>query len=391
MTIIVFGGDGFCGWPTSLHLSNDGHDVVIADNLSRRRWDVELGVASLTPIATVEERLAAWEGVSGRCIEFAEVDMLDADSVAELIDRHRPDAVVHYAEQSSAPYSMIDREHAVFTQTNNVVGTLNLLFVLAEVAPTCHLVKLGTIGEYGTPNIDIEEGFIEVEHNGRRDVLPFPKQPGSFYHLSKVHDSHNLAFGARVYNLPVTDLNQGVVYGNATRETALDPRLVNRFDYDAIFGTVLNRFCVEAVAGHALTVYGNGGQTRGFINIRDTIRCVQLAIDHPAEQGDFRVFNQFTEQHSVIGLARLVQRAAASLGLETRIEHVDNPRVEAETHYYRASNESLLALGLEPHRLTETEIRSLLCSALEWRDRIAPDTLVPRVTWRRPAQRLAAT
>jgi len=382
MKIVVLGGDGFCGWPTALHLSRCGHSVVIADNLSRRSWDEELGIASLTPIRSTEERVAAWHEVSGTELPFELVDLLDADALTDLVETHRPDTVVHFAEQSSAPYSMIDREHAVFTQTNNVVGTLNLLFVLAQVAPDCHLVKLGTMGEYGTPNIDIEEGFIEVEHNGRRDVLPFPKQPGSFYHLSKVHDSHNLAFASRVFGLRVTDLNQGVVYGHLTPETAREARLVNRFDYDAVFGTVINRFCVQAAAGHPLTVYGQGGQTRGFLDLRDTVRCIELAIESPAATGEFRVFNQFTGQYSVRELAELVRRAAAGLGLDAIIEHIPNPRVEAEAHYYRPQNRNLLGLGLQPHPLTLEVLQSLLTTVLEWRERIDLDAILPRVDWR---------
>ena len=213
---------------------------------------------------------------------------------------------------------MIDRKHAVFTQVNNVVGTLNLLFAIRELAPDCHLVKLGTMGEYGTPNIDIEEGYIKIEHNGRSDVLPFPKQPGSFYHLSKVHDSHNIMFACKIWGLRATDLNQGVVYGTVTDEMAMDEALINRFDYDEVFGTVLNRFCVQAAMGHPLTVYGKGGQTRGFLDIRDTVRCVELACLNPAEPGECRVFNQFTEQFSVLELAHMVQAAGKETGLERR-------------------------------------------------------------------------
>ena len=213
-------------------------------------------------------------------------DVTDYDFLASTIEQLRPDAVVHFAEQRAAPYSMIDRKHAVFTQVNNVVGTLNLLFAIRELQPDCHLVKLGTMGEYGTPNIDIEEGYIKIEHNGRSDVLPFPKQPGSFYHLSKVHDSHNMMFACKIWGLRATDLNQGVVYGTVTDEVALDEALINRFDYDEIFGTVLNRFCVQAAMGHPLTVYGKGGQTRGFLDIRDTVRCIELACLQPAGRGN---------------------------------------------------------------------------------------------------------
>jgi UDP-sulfoquinovose synthase len=275
---------------------------------------------------------------------------------------------------------MIDRQHAVMTQTVNVTGTLNILFAMRDIVPNAHLVKLGTMGEYGTPNIDIEEGYIEIEHNGRRDVLPYPKQPGSFYHLSKVHDSDNIAFACRIWGLRATDLNQGVVYGNAV-ETAGDPELVNRFDYDGLFGTVLNRFCVEAVIGHPLTVYGAGGQTRSFIDLRDTVACVELSIANPPDPGRLQIFNQFTETFGVLELAERVQRVAQERGLAATIEHRDNPRVEREAHYYHAKNTSLLALGLQPHLLDDATIGAMLDLAAAHRDRIDMQLIAPNVRW----------
>ncbi|MBA2441692.1 MAG: NAD-dependent epimerase/dehydratase family protein [Rubrobacter sp.] len=388
MKIMVLGGDGYCGWPTSLHLSDGGHEVVIVDSFVRRQIDHELGVQSLTPVADLRERLRAWREVGGGHIDLEVGDLLDWEFLSGAVRRHRPDAVVHFAEQRSAPYSMIGRRHAVYTQHNNVLGTLNLLFALREFAPDCHLVKLGTMGEYGTPNIDIEEGFIEIEHNGRRDRLPFPKQPGSFYHLSKVHDSHNVDFACRIWGLGATDLNQGIVYGTVTPQTERDPRLVNRFDYDEVWGTVLNRFCIQAAIGHPMTVYGTGGQTRGFLDIRDTVRCVELAILNPAEAGEFRVFNQFTEEFNLAELAGMVGEAAGELGISTRVEHTPNPRVEAEDHYYNARHTRLLDIGLEPHYLNESLLDSLLNIALLHRDRVDPAAVNPRVDWRtgqRPA------
>ena len=293
-----------------------------------------------------------------------------------------PNGVVHFAEQRAAPYSMIDREHAVFTQMNNVAGTLNLLFALREYAPECHLVKLGTMGEYGTPNIDIEEGYITIEHNGRKDVLPFPKQPGSFYHLSKVHDSHNILFACRIWGLRATDLNQGVVYGTVTDEVAGDEALVNRFDYDEIFGTVLNRFCAQAANGHPLTVYGKGGQTRGYLDIRDTVRCIEIACLNPARPGECRVFNQFTEQFSVLEIAHMVQAAGRKMNLAVEIDHLRDPRVEAEEHYYNAKHSKLIELGLQPHLLSESLLDSLMNIALCYRDRIDPSLFLPKVDWR---------
>jgi UDP-sulfoquinovose synthase len=321
--------------------------------------------------------------VGGEDIEFHRLDMRDAEALARLIREHRPDSVVHFAEQRSAPFSMIDLDHAVMTQTNNVVGTLNLLFALREHAPSCHLVKLGTMGEYGTPKIDIEEGFITIEHNGRRDTLPYPKQPGSFYHLSKVHDSHNILFACRAWGLRATDLNQGVVYGCETPETRRHPDLATRFDFDTIWGTVLNRFCVQAALGQPLTVYGKGGQTRGFLDIRDTIACVLLSVEHPATPGEYRVFNQFTEQFSVRQLAELVYEARAEHGLATRIEHLPNPRVESEEHYYHAKHQHLLDLGLKPHLLRTTLITSVIETVERYRDRVDVEQLErPNVDWR---------
>jgi UDP-sulfoquinovose synthase len=379
--ILVLGGDGYCGWPTALHLADAGHDVVIVDNLARRAWDLELGASSLTPIASIEERLETWHALGGREIGLAVGDLLDWDFLSALVDTHRPEAIVHYAEQRSAPYSMIDREHAVFTQHNNVIGTLNVLFAIRELVPECHLVKLGTMGEYGTPNIDIEEGFIEIEHNGRRDRLPFPKMPGSYYHLTKVHDSHNIHFASRIWGLRATDLNQGVVYGCVTPKTSRDPRLVNRFDYDGVFGTALNRFCVQAAIGRPLSVYGKGGQTRGFLDIRDTVRCIELAVVNPAAEGEYRVFNQFTEQFGVGELAELVVEAAKTLGIEATIEHRRNPRVELEEHYYNAKHTALLDLGLEPHKLSESLLDSLVNVAVDNRDRVDETVIDPKVDW----------
>jgi UDP-sulfoquinovose synthase len=278
---------------------------------------------------------------------------------------------------------MIDRQHAVFTQLNNVEGTLNLLYAIHDFVPDCHLVKLGTMGEYGTPNIDIEEGYITIEHNGRKDTLPFPKQPGSFYHLSKVHDSHNIAFACKIWKLRATDLNQGVVYGTVTDEVAMDEALINRFDYDEVFGTVLNRFCAQAALGHPLTVYGKGGQTRGFLDIRDTVRCVEIACHNPAQPGEFRVFNQFTEQFTVLQLAEMVQHAGKELGLKVEIDHLPDPRVEADEHYYNATHSKLVDLGLTPKNLSESLLDSMINIAIRYRDRIDVSLFQPRVDWRK--------
>ncbi len=382
MRILVLGGDGYLGWPTALHLSHRGHDVGVVDNFARRRYDVEMGVDSLVPVRPLEHRINVWQEVSALRIESYVGDLTDAAFVTRVVGEFRPDTVVHFAEQRSAPYSMIDQQHAVYTQVNNVVGTLNLLYAIADVDPAIHLVKLGTMGEYGTPNIDIEEGFLEVTHRGRTDVLPYPKQPGSFYHLSKVHDSHNIMFACRVWGLRSTDLNQGIVYGQETPETVLHPDLATRFDYDGVFGTVLNRFCVQAVVGHPLTVYGKGGQTRGMLDIRDTLACVTLACEHPAQPGEFRVFNQFTESFSVRQLAELVVEAYPG---RAEIDHIEDPRVEEQEHYYRAAHTKLLDLGLVPHLLDRSTILSILAVADRHQDRVDTAAIRPTVQWRETA------
>ncbi len=350
MKIAVLGGDGYCGWATALYLSQRGHSVAIVDNYLRRLWDHELGAQTLTPIRPLTDRVRVWQNLTGKTIEMFVGDVADYDFLASKFKSFGPEAVVHFAEQRSAPYSMIDRKHAVFTQVNNVVGTLNVLFAIREFLPDCHLIKLGTMGEYGTPNIDIEEGYIAIEHNGRKDVVPFPKQPGSF----------------------------------STDETTLDEALINRFDYDDVFGTVLNRFCVQAAIGQPLTVYGKGGQTRGFLDIRDTVRCVELACHNPAAKGECRVYNQFTEQFSILDLAHMVESAAKKLGVTVEIDHIPDPRVEAEQHYYNAKHSKLIDLGLQPHHLSESLLDSLMNIAMKYRDRVDASLMLPQVNWREP-------
>jgi UDP-sulfoquinovose synthase len=279
--ILVLGGDGYLGWPTAMAFSRAGHRVAVIDNFAKRQWELELGVRPLFPVPTLHERARAWREVTENEIEIHVGDLVDYAFVESVIDGFRPDTIVHYGEQPSAPYSMIDVRHATYTQANNVIGNLNVLFAIRDRSPETHLVKLGTMGEYGTPDIDIEEGYLTVSHNGREHTFLYPKTPGSMYHLSKVHDSHNIHFATRIWGLRATDLNQGVVYGVETDESALDPRLATSFHYDEVFGTALNRFCVQAVIDHPLTVYGKGGQTRGYLNIRDTIQCVALASANP--------------------------------------------------------------------------------------------------------------
>ncbi|NCS26309.1 MAG: NAD-dependent epimerase/dehydratase family protein [Microcystis aeruginosa BS13-02] len=383
MRVLVIGGDGYCGWATALHLSNRGYEVGILDSLVRRYWDLQLGCDTLTPIAPISHRIQRWQDLTGKSIDLFVGDINDYDFLIQSLRQFQPDTIVHFGEQRSAPFSMIDREHAVLTQVNNVVGNLNILYAMKEEFPEAHLVKLGTMGEYGTPNIDIEEGYITIEHNGRKDTLPYPKQPGSMYHLSKVHDSHNIHFACRMWGLKATDLNQGVVYGVLTEETGMDEMLINRLDYDGVFGTALNRFCIQAAIGHPLTVYGKGGQTRGFLDIRDTVRCLELAIANPAQSGEFRVFNQFTELFSVGDLALMVKKAGSALGLKVEINNLDNPRIELEEHYFNAKNTKLLDLGLQPHYLSDSLLDSLLNFATKYKNRVDMNHILPKVTWKR--------
>ena len=381
MRILVLGGDGYLGWPTAMYLSARGHDVGVVDNFAKRRWEMELNVEPLMPIRTLHDRVKAWHEVTGKNIELFVGDLRSYELVRRAFEAFGPEAIVHYGEQPSAPYSMIDHSRAVFTQMNNLAGTLNVLWAMRELFPASHLVKLGTMGEYGTPNIDIEEGFIEIEYKGRKDVLPYPKQAGSFYHLTKVHDSHNILFACRAWKLRSTDLNQGVVYGMETDETGLDERLATSFHYDEVFGTALNRFCVQAVAGIPLTVYGRGGQTRGFLNIRDTLRCVELSILNPPQAGEYRVFNQFTETFNVLALAQMVKAQSEKLGLKVQINHLKNPRVEAEQHYYNPKHTKLIELGLQPRLLSDELLQSMVKRVQEHAHRIKRDIILPQVTW----------
>jgi UDP-sulfoquinovose synthase len=379
--ILVLGGDGYLGWPTAMAFSRQGHRVAVVDNFAKRQWETELGVRPLIPIPTLHERIRAWREVTENDIELFVGDLTEYAFVDAIVDGFRPDAIIHYGQQPSAPYSMIDVRHATYSQVNNIVGNLNVIFAIRDRAPEAHLVKLGTMGEYGQPNIDIEEGYLTVTHNGRSETFLYPKRPGSWYHLSKVHDSHNLDFACRMWGIRATDLNQGVVYGIETDESALDTRLATSFHYDEVFGTALNRFCVQAAIGHPLTVYGRGGQTRGYLNIRDTMACITLAVENPAESGSLRVFNQFTEQFSVTELAERVQLAGEHLGWSIEIAHTSNPRKELEEHYYNARHTKLLDLGLRPRLLSEELIDTMLLKIKDYEDRINRATLVQDIRW----------
>jgi UDP-sulfoquinovose synthase len=382
MRILILGGDGYLGWPTAMSFRHAGHDVMVIDNYLRRRMAVETKSEALFPNPRLPERAALFKRVTGQSIDVAEGDCCNFDFLSEQFHKFTPDAVVHYAEQPSAPYSMIGYNEAHATLSNNLTATLNVVWAVLKHAPKCHIIKLGTMGEYGTPNIDIEEGWIDIDHKGRRDRFLFPRQAGSLYHTTKVLDTDLLWFYVRIYGLSVTDLMQGPVYGLSTNETDLHPDLMPSFHYDDIFGTVVNRFLVQAIAGIPLTVYGKGGQVRGYLNLRDTLQCIALAASNPASQGELRILNQFTETFSVNDLAARVHEVAKGMGLSVEIQHIDNPRKELEEHYYNPAHHGLLDLGLQPHLMTDDVIAGMLEQVQRYRDSIVIGRILPRVRWR---------
>ncbi|MBW1741780.1 MAG: NAD-dependent epimerase/dehydratase family protein [Deltaproteobacteria bacterium] len=381
MHILILGGDGYLGWPTAMHLTAKGHDVAVADNYLRRRLCREENVEPLFEVPNLHERVGLWESVSGYKIPVFIGDLADWEFVKEVFQTFTPEAIVHYAEQPSAPYSMLNRRAAMLSLQNNLTVTANVIFAVKEFNPDAHIVKLGTMGEYGTPNIDIEEGWLEVEHNGRRHKFLYPRQASSLYHTTKIMDTDLLWFYVRTWDIRVTDLMQGPVYGLFTDETADDERLFPFFNYDEIFGTVLNRFVVQSVAGYPLTVYGKGGQTRGYLNIKDTLNCVRLSLEQPAKAGELRIFNQFVETFTVNELAELVQRVGNQLGLNVQIRSVENPRKEAEDHYYNPAHTGLLELGLKPHFLTDEILAQMLETVLRHKANIQEHKIYRKVKW----------
>jgi UDP-sulfoquinovose synthase len=381
MRILILGGDGYLGWPTAMNLSAHGHEVAIADNYLRRRLCREENVEPLFEVPDLDERVRLWEAVSGHKINVFIGDLRNWDFVAEVFRKFTPDGIVHYAEQPAAPYSMLNRRAAMLTLQNNLTVTANVIFAVKEFCPEAHIVKLGTMGEYGTPDIDIEEGWLEVEHRGRQQKLLYPRQASSLYHTTKIMDTDLLWFYVRTWSIRVTDLMQGPVYGLFTVENSDYEELLPFFNYDELFGTVLNRFVVQAVADYPLTVYGKGGQTRGYLNIKDTLNCVRLSLEKPAERGELRIFNQFTETFSVRELAERVQRVGNRLGLNVEIRPVPNPRLEAEDHYYNPAHTGLLELGLEPHYLTDQVIVDMLNLVIRYKDRINKDAIFRGVKW----------
>lgn len=383
MKVFIAGIDGYLGWPLAQYLAARGHEVAGNDMLLRRQWVEEVGSQSAIPVYSIEERLQAFRERYGRELIFRRVNLLDYPALRAFFADFQPDAIVHLGEMPSAPYSMIDQAHTVFTQQNNVIGSLNVLWAMREACPNAHLVKLGTMGEYGTPNLDIPEGFFEIEYRGRRDTLPFPRQAGSFYHWSKVHDSNNTMFACRIWGLRSTDVMQGVVFGTQIDEMGGDPRLRSRLDFDQCFGTAINRFCCQAVIGHPLTLYGQGFQKRGFLPMRDSMQCLTIAIENPPTKGEYRVFNQFEECYTVDELASIVQRVAGEIGLDVTIHHYDNPRAEKDEHYYNPDRNHLIELGYQPTHDVAAEVKIMLQDLLPHRERILEkrDILVPDIRW----------
>ena len=383
MRILIAGVDGYLGWALAQHLGALGHDVGGVDNFFRRAWVREMNSTSAIPVATMDERLVAFRSRFDRDLAFWEGDLRDADFVLGVFEDFRPEAIVHFGECPSAPYSMRDPQHARFVQENNIGTTFSVLAAIRDAAPDAHLVKLGTMGEYGTPNVDIPEGFFEVEYRGRRDRLPFPRQAGSWYHWSKVHGSNNIMFAAKVWGLRATDVMQGVVFGTRTDGPAQEAPFRTRLDFDQAFGTAVNRFCCQAVIGHPLTPYGKGHQRRGFLPLRDSMQCLTLALENPPRTAEYRVFNQFQEVYDLTELAVMVQRVASDLGFDVEVRNVENPRIEAEEHYYNPDHDHLHALGYQPTQDVESEIRSMLEDLLPHRDRIREwaAALIPDIHW----------
>jgi UDP-sulfoquinovose synthase len=384
MKVLILGMDGYIGWALTLRQLSLGNEVCGVDNFSRRKSVEEVGSWSAIPILPMEKRLEVLRKLYGNKITFFQGNLVEPQFTSDVISNFKPDAIVHLAEQPSAPYSMIDQQHCVYTQSNNVIGNLNVIYAMKEYAPKAHLVKLGTMGEYGYGNdIDITEGFMEIEFRGKKTVIPYPRMAGSWYHWSKVHDSNNIMFACKLWDLTSTDIMQGIVYGTRTKEID-EESLHTRFDFDEHFGTAINRFCAQAVIGHPLTVYGKGGQTRGFLALEDSIQCLSILIDNPPEKGEYRVVNQFDEQYKVRELAERVKRIGNKKGLNLEIKSIENPRVEKEEHYYKADHEKLKNLGFKATRDIDDQISIMLDDLVEHYYRILAkkSAIVQAVKWK---------
>jgi UDP-sulfoquinovose synthase len=385
MKILILGIDGYIGWALALHQLSLGNEVCGVDNFSRRKNVEEMKSWSAIPILSMNDRIKYLQEKYGDKITFFEGDLLDSQFINNVMKKSQPDSIVHLAEQPSAPYSMIDQDHTIYTHQNNVMGTLNLLFAIKNYAPKAHLVKLGTMGEYGyEAGLDITEGFFEIEFRGKKGMIPYPRQAGSWYHWTKVHDSNNIMFACKLWGLRSTDIMQGIVYGTRTNEI-IDKKDHTRFDFDESFGTVINRFCSQAVIGHPLSIYGTGGQTRGFLALVDSIQCISILLDKPAEENEYRVVNQFDEQYNVAELAQKIQTAGNKKDLNVQIQKFENPRLEKENHYYKADHNILKELGFKPTRLIDDEIDMMLDDLIIYKDRINEkrDSIIKFLRWQR--------
>ena len=381
MRILILGGDGYLGWPTAMHLSAKGHEVAVVDNYLRRNLSREQDMEPLYPVPNLLERVNLWHELSGYQLKSYIGDLQDWTFTEKIFREFEPEAVIHYAEQPSAPYSMLNRQASMLTLTNNITVTANVIFAVREFCPDAHIIKLGTMGEYGTPDIDIEEGWLNIEHKGRSDRFLYPRQAGSLYHTTKIMDTDLLWFYVRMWNLRVTDLMQGPVYGIFTDESEQDERLLTFFNYDELFGTVINRFAVQAVVGYPLTVYGKDGQTRGYLNIKDTLNCVRLAIENPSNQGELRIFNQLTETFSVNEIADRVKHVGNTLGLSVEINNIENPRKEQEEHYYNPTHTGLIDLGLKPNYLTDEVLDKLMTKVIKHKKDIQKRRIFRGIKW----------
>ncbi len=392
--ILVLGGDGYLGWPTAMKFSNEGHEVTVVDNYLRRNACTELDVGMLYGVPTLIERAKIWYEKTGKEIKVVIGDLTDPEVMRSLFDGRvqyqwcvdkkftgAPETVIHYAEQPSAPYSLLNYKYANKTLSNNLLVTNNLMFALKDLSPDTHMIKIGTMGEYGTPEIDIEEGWLEIEHKGRKDKFLYPRQASSLYHTTKIMDTDLFWFGVRMWDLKATDLMQGPVYGIETEESLIDDRLKTIFNYDEIFGTIVNRFITQAVVGYPLTVYGQGGQTRGYLNIKDTLQCVGASVRTPAKKGELRIFNQIMETFSVNELAQLTKTVGDKLGYGVEIKNIENPRKEKEEHYYNPVYQGLQEIGVEPHYLTPEVMEGMFKTVAKYKSNIRKDVIFRGVKW----------
>ncbi|NDI33557.1 NAD-dependent epimerase/dehydratase family protein [Chengkuizengella sediminis] len=383
MRVLITGMDGYLGWALTQYLIARGHVVGGVDNFFRRQWVEEMDSWSAIPVVSMEERLITLKERFGEVVKFWEGDLRNYDFVEHIFQEFQPEAIVHFAECASAPYSSIDVHHAVFVQNNNITTTFNILFAMKEWSPEAQLIKLGTMGEYGTPDLDIPEGFFEVEFRGRKDKLPFPRQAGSWYHWSKVHGSNNVMFACKLWGLKATDVMQGVVFGTHIDEMGNYERLFTRLDFDQAFGTIINRFCCEAVIEYPLTIYGSGNQKRGFLSLQDSMQCLTLILEHPPPKGEYRVFNQFQNVYCLFELAQKVKKVAEGFGLNVQIQHLENPRLELEDHYYQPDHQNLLNLGFKQTVDVERELENMIHQLVRYTDRIKEkkQVLKPDIFW----------